>query len=55
MINIIIFNDFKEILQESERCYDLIAPFESIIMRDISRTFPKHMLFRERLGYGYTK
>lgn len=22
-------------------------------MRDISRTFPKHMLFREKLGFGY--
>lgn len=43
----------KELLTESEKNYESIAPFELIIKRDISRTFPKHMLFREKLGWGF--
>eukprot|EP00386_Alphamonas_edax_P007640 GDKI01025437.1.p1 GENE.GDKI01025437.1~~GDKI01025437.1.p1 ORF type:complete len:375 (+),score=88.82 GDKI01025437.1:128-1126(+) len=30
------------------------SPFEGDILRDIGRTFPKHLLFRERSGLGQT-
>eukprot|EP00742_Colponemidia_sp_Colp-10_P004044 GILJ01004314.1.p1 GENE.GILJ01004314.1~~GILJ01004314.1.p1 ORF type:complete len:159 (-),score=16.76 GILJ01004314.1:7-483(-) len=30
------------------------VPFEDDIMRDISRTFPKQIFFRERHGFGQT-
>jgi hypothetical protein len=31
------------------------SPFEAQINRDISRTFPTHIMFRESGGMGYVK
>eukprot|EP00742_Colponemidia_sp_Colp-10_P002756 GILJ01002946.1.p1 GENE.GILJ01002946.1~~GILJ01002946.1.p1 ORF type:complete len:386 (+),score=35.62 GILJ01002946.1:67-1158(+) len=39
---------YQQLLQEKE------APVEADILRDVHRTFPKHILFRERHGSGQT-
>lgn len=38
--------------QELQKDYESDLELESVILRDIDRTFPKHSLFKEKYGLG---
>lgn len=44
--------EYANIYQELQKDDDSDIELESVILRDIDRTFPKHSLFKEKYGLG---